>query len=70
MAETEEAPKAAPALPSVDDVLAKYVQALGGEQALRKVTSRLITATWELPTGPGETRRFRLSSSATRRRRT
>ena len=53
MAETEEAPKAAPTLPSVDDVLAKYVQALGGEQALRKVTSRLITATWELPTGPG-----------------
>ena len=29
------------------------MQALGGEQALRKVTSRLITATWELPTGPG-----------------
>jgi hypothetical protein len=53
MAETEEAPKAAPTLPSVDEVLAKYVQALGGEQALRKVTSRLITGTWELPTGPG-----------------
>jgi hypothetical protein len=37
----------------VDQVLAKYVQALGGEQALRKVTSRFITGTWELPTGPG-----------------
>lgn len=54
MAATAE-PAAAPAssLPAVDQVLAKYVQALGGEQALRKVTSRLITATWELPTGPG-----------------
>lgn len=53
MAEAEEAPKPAPSLPSVDQVLAKYVQALGGEQALRKVTSRVITATWELPTGAG-----------------
>jgi photosynthetic reaction center cytochrome c subunit len=48
-----EPPAAAPSLPAVDQVLAKYVQALGGEQALRKVTSRLITGTWELPTGPG-----------------
>jgi len=53
MAAAEEPPAAAPSLPSVDQVLAKYVQALGGEQALRKVTSRLITGTWELPTGPG-----------------
>jgi photosynthetic reaction center cytochrome c subunit len=53
MAAAEEPPAAAPSLPAVDQVLAKYVQALGGEQALRKVTSRLITATWELPTGPG-----------------
>jgi hypothetical protein len=53
MAAQEEPPAAAPSLPGVDQVLAKYVQALGGEQALRKVTSRLITATWELPTGPG-----------------
>jgi photosynthetic reaction center cytochrome c subunit len=36
---------AAPALPSIDDVLAKYVQALGGEQALRKITSRTISGT-------------------------
>jgi photosynthetic reaction center cytochrome c subunit len=53
MAAVEEPPAAAPSLPAVDQILAKYVQALGGEQALRKVTSRLITATWELPTGPG-----------------
>jgi photosynthetic reaction center cytochrome c subunit len=32
-----------PALPSVDQVLAKYVQSLGGEQTLRKVTSIVIT---------------------------
>lgn len=44
---------AAPSLPSVDQVLAKYVQALGGEAALRKITSRSITATWQVPTGPG-----------------
>jgi hypothetical protein len=29
------------------------MQALGGEQAIRKVTSRVITATQEYPTGPG-----------------
>ena len=28
-------------LPSVDEVLARYVQAVGGEQALRKITSRV-----------------------------
>ena len=53
MAAAAEPPATAPSLPSVDQVLAKYVQALGGEQALRKVTSRVITGTWELPTGPG-----------------
>ena len=36
------------ALPKADEILAKYVTALGGEQALRKVTSRVITATVEL----------------------
>jgi photosynthetic reaction center cytochrome c subunit len=41
------------AIPSVDQILAKYVQALGGEQALRKVTSRVITGTQTIPTGPG-----------------
>lgn len=44
---------AKPTLPSSDEILAKYVQALGGEQALRKVTSRLVTATVDLPGAPG-----------------
>ncbi len=33
----------APALPSVDQILSKYVQALGGEAALRRVTSLVLT---------------------------
>lgn len=45
------APKVA--TPSVDQILAKYIEALGGEQALRKVTSRVITGTQYIPTGPG-----------------
>lgn len=40
-------------LPSVDQIMTKYVQALGGEEALRKVTSRVITGTQFIPTGPG-----------------
>jgi hypothetical protein len=40
-------------LPSVDQVLAKYVAALGGERAVRKITSRVITGTQFIPTGPG-----------------
>jgi hypothetical protein len=44
-----------PALPTVDQILAKYVQALGGEAAIRKVTSRTITGTQYIPTGPGGT---------------
>ena len=51
VAESEEAPKVA--LPSVDQILAKYVEALGGEQAIRKVTSRVVTGTQYIPTGPG-----------------
>src|SRR5436853_2561858 len=43
------------ALPSVDQVLTKYVTALGGEQAMRKVSSRVITASQDIPTGPGGT---------------
>jgi photosynthetic reaction center cytochrome c subunit len=53
LAVTEDEPKAAPAMPSVDAILDKYVQALGGEQAIRKITSRVITATQDLPTGAG-----------------
>jgi hypothetical protein len=45
------APK--PALPAVDQILAKYVEALGGEQALRKITGRVMTGTQYIPTGPG-----------------
>jgi photosynthetic reaction center cytochrome c subunit len=40
-------------LPSVDQILARYIDALGGEQALRKVTSRVITGTQYIPSGPG-----------------
>lgn len=40
-------------LPTADQVLLKYVQALGGEKAIRKVTSRVINATQDIPTGPG-----------------
>jgi hypothetical protein len=42
-----------PALPTAEQILVKYVQALGGEQALRKVTTRIITGTQYIPTGPG-----------------
>ncbi len=43
----EKAPDAAkaPSLPAADDILAKYVAALGGEAALRKVNSRIVTGT-------------------------
>jgi photosynthetic reaction center cytochrome c subunit len=51
VSESAEAPKVT--LPSIDQILAKYVEALGGEQAIRKVTSRVITGTQYIPTGPG-----------------
>ena len=54
-AEVEAAVKAVPVLPTVDQVLSKYITALGGEQAMRKVTTRVITGTQDLPTGPGGT---------------
>jgi hypothetical protein len=47
--------EARPALPTADQILARYVEALGGEQAIRKVTSRVITAMRQnlsLPTVP------------------
>jgi hypothetical protein len=40
-------------LPTTDQILAKYVQALGGQQAIQKVTTRVITGTQYIPTGPG-----------------
>ena len=46
---------ARPVLPAVDQILTRYVQALGGEQTIRKVTSRVITGTQYIPTGPGGT---------------
>ena len=33
------------ALPSADDVLSKYVEALGGAEALKKITSHVVTGT-------------------------
>lgn len=47
-----EEPRPTTSYPTVDQILAKYVEALGGEQALRAVTSRVITATGDLPTTP------------------
>ena len=43
----------APALPTPDQLLTQYIQAIGGEQAIRKVTSRQITAKQDVPTGAG-----------------
>jgi hypothetical protein len=37
------------ALPAPEQILARYVEALGGEQALRRITARKITATTEVP---------------------
>lgn len=44
-----------PELPSTDRILANYIQALGGEDAIRKITTRVTTATQYIPTGPGGT---------------
>jgi tetratricopeptide (TPR) repeat protein len=35
-------------LPSVDEALAKYVEALGGEAALKKITSHVVTGTVDI----------------------
>jgi len=40
-------------LPTAADVLAKYIAALGGEQNIRKINTRIITAQQNVPTGPG-----------------
>jgi hypothetical protein len=39
----------APALPSIDQILDKYVTAVGGRAALEKVTSRVSKGTMEIP---------------------
>ena len=46
--ETKKEQAARAALPKPEQILTNYVTALGGEQALRKVTSRVITSTTEL----------------------
>jgi len=43
--EAEAAEKTAPALPSADDILSKYLQAVGGAAAVEKVTSRQESGT-------------------------
>ncbi len=44
-----------PALPTVETILSKYVDALGGEQAIRKVTSRVVTGTMDVSEVGGAT---------------
>jgi hypothetical protein len=49
--ETAPAAKAdakAEALPAVDDILAKYVNAIGGKEAIEKITSRVIKGSFNL----------------------
>ncbi len=48
---TEEVAKEPPSYPSPQSILAKYVQAMGGEAGLRKITSRVITARRDYPAG-------------------
>jgi hypothetical protein len=42
-----------PTLPSTDDIVAKYVAALGGEANIRKVTSRTVIYTRDQSAAPG-----------------
>jgi photosynthetic reaction center cytochrome c subunit len=44
---------AKPSVPPLDQILSRYIEALGGERALRKVTSRVVTGTQYIPSGPG-----------------
>ena len=48
---TENPEQPRPTMPSADDILSKYISAIGGEQAVRKVTSRVITGTQDIPSG-------------------
>ena len=50
---TEEEKVQAPRYPTPGAIIAKYVQALGGEARLRSITSRVIQAKRDLPSGPG-----------------
>lgn len=49
----EGTPAPLPALPTADEILSKYVKALGGEQAIRRITRRVIIAKRDIPTGVG-----------------
>jgi hypothetical protein len=40
-------------LPSASQIFAKYIAALGGEQNIKRITSRVITGRQDIPTGPG-----------------
>src|SRR5436190_23589714 len=42
-------PKPAASVPTVDVILDKYVKAIGGKEAIEKVTSRVEKGTFELP---------------------
>ena len=44
-----DAKPAATALPSADEILDKYVKAIGGKEANEKVTSRFMKGTFEMP---------------------
>ncbi len=44
-----------PAMPPAAQIISKYIAALGGEQNIRKITTRIITAQQDIPTGPGGT---------------
>ena len=46
------APQAA--MPTVDEILDKYVQAIGGKDAVQKITSRVSKGTFELEQMPGD----------------
>ena len=43
-------------MPTAAQVIAKYIEALGGEQKLRAVTTRVVTANQGIPAGPGGTK--------------
>jgi zinc protease len=69
-----DAPAAKPAtvrptgpLPSVDVILAKYVQALGGEAAIKKLNTRIIQGSLEVP-GMGTSASWELNAKAPNKR--
>jgi zinc protease len=48
-ADAAKATEKAPPLPTVDQILDKYVQAIGGRAAIEKLTSRAAKGTFEMP---------------------